>query len=182
MDPQGSGREDRPVLIHTLHGAVEGRVTVNANLRTLDYLNVPHKFVTVDATEIGLSGWSFDTGIISINKELTLFAMELQNQVMMTDARVEAHHYSREAVRLRLADFDIQGYMHVRGMTDPMMRLSQNKQPFIALTSVSVVGDEAEYATSFLAVNPLHITAAQNIRQDTQIESAGPVESGAGVY
>ena len=35
----------------------------------------------------------------------------------------------------------------------------------LALTSVSVVGPESEFATSFLALNPLHILATQEILQ-----------------
>ena len=52
MEPARDELETRSVLVHTLYGAVERSLAINSRLRTLDFLNVPHKFVTIDATEI----------------------------------------------------------------------------------------------------------------------------------
>jgi hypothetical protein len=169
MEPREEGREMRSVLVYTLHGTVEGDLPVNSRLRTLDFLNAPHKFVTLEATKIAFPGWSFDTGPLSLNKEMILFVTELGQEPPTTDERVEAAHFLRSAVRLRLADFDVQGYMHVRGLNDPLMRLSQNRQTFLALTAASVVGKDTEFATGFLAVNPLHVLAAQMIHVDEAV-------------
>jgi hypothetical protein len=159
------GREARPILVQTLHGRIKGLLHINSRLRTLDHLNLNKKFLTIEAPEIALPGWSFEAGNLSINTDQILFVMELKDTLPTSDQRVEASHFTRTAIRVRLDDYDLQGFIHVRGVGDPVARLSQNKQPFIALTSVSVVGPESDFATSFLALNPLHILATQEILQ-----------------
>jgi hypothetical protein len=47
-----------------------------------------------------------------------------------------------------------------------MSRLNQSGHDFMALTSVSVVGPNFEFATPFLAVNRAFISAAQEIRPE----------------
>jgi hypothetical protein len=140
MGKDPSARQQRPVLIHTLRGTVEGSLEVNPNVRTLDVLNLPHRFVTIDASEI-----------------------ELSDDVFTSDRRAEAAHFTREGISLRVADCDVKGYIHVRGVHDPLIWLNQSRQPFMALTSASVVGPDFELAASFLAVNPAYILAVQTM-------------------
>jgi hypothetical protein len=163
MGGDPSARRQRPVLIHTLRGSVEGSFQVNPDVRTLDFLNLPHRFVAVDATEIAVAEWSFEQGHLAINKDLIVFVTELTDQAPATDQRAEAALFTREAISLRVADCDVKGYMHVRGVHDPMVWLSRSRQLFMALTSASVVGPDFELAASFIAVNPAHILAVQTM-------------------
>jgi hypothetical protein len=163
MGKDPSARQQRPVLIHTLRGTVEGSLEVNPDVRTLDVLNLPHRFVAIDASEIAVADWSFEQGRLAINKDLIVFVTELSDDVFTSDRRAEAAHFTREGISLRVADCDVKGYMHVRGVHDPLIWLNQSRQPFMALTSASVVGPDFELAASFLAVNPAYILAVQTM-------------------
>jgi hypothetical protein len=181
MGGDPSARKPRPVLIHTLRGSVEGCLDVNPEVRTLDFINVPSRFVTVDATDIAVADWSFEPGRLAINKDLIVFVTELTGEAPATDRRAEAAHFTREGISLRVADCDVKGYMHVRGVQDPLMWLSRSRQTFLALTSVSVVGPDFELATGFLAVNRAHILAVQTMaldEGDPQAEPAWTPEAG----
>jgi hypothetical protein len=165
-DPTTGGR--RPVLIHTQHGAVEGCLEVHSSVRTLDYLNLSQKFVPLVAPKVGAAGWGLDGERIGINKEHVLFAAELIEKPPISDARAEAAHYSRVAVAMRMADCDVRGFLHVRGLQDPLTLLGQCRQSFVALTSASIVGPGFELTASFVAVNPRYLLALQAERPGTR--------------
>ena len=183
MSIQESDEKNRAVLVQTVHGAVEGFLNVDSRLRTLDHLNVAcPKFLTIQTNGAGFSGWSFGRGLLALNVESVLFVMELEDTVPTSDYRVEATRFTRTAIRLRVGHYDVQGFIHVTGLTGPLNRLNQNKQGFVALTAVSVIGRDSEFSTSFLAVNPRHIHAAQEIpiEQETSFEAhRAAAESGA---
>ncbi len=157
-------RELRRVRVQTSHGAIDGDLAINPRVRTLDELNAAScKFFTIRASEVTLPGASFEAGPLGLNKESILFVTELSERTRTSDQRVERSHFVRSAVRLRVGEFDIQGYLHVRGLRDPLVWLNHSRQPFVALTSASVIGPSAEFATAFLAVNPRHVLAAQDL-------------------
>ncbi len=157
-------REQRSVRVQTIHGAIQGVVAIGAKVRTLDELNVPsHKFLIVDAPEVCLPGCCFDRGTVGINKDSVLFVTELRDCHPRTDQRVERFHFVRMPIRLRLGQFDVQGFLHIRGLRDPLIWFSQTRQLFLALTAASVVGPDAEFATAFIAVNPRHVLAIQGM-------------------
>ena len=134
-----------------------------------------HPYLSVEADEVP---WGFEAGRLEIKKDRILFALELSDALPFSDGRVETVHYTRTAISLRVAGLDIQGYMHMRSQHDPILRLSQNKQTFLALTAVSVFGPDLELAAAFLAVNPSHILAAQTIQADRdEIEQVVPGET-----
>jgi hypothetical protein len=161
MDGAHRERERRPVLIHTLRGAVEGWLDASPRARTLDLLNRSRRFVAVENAEVAASDWSFENGRLDINKEQILFVAELTDDPPATDDRVDAVHFNRNPVSLRLADFDVRGYLHARGRVDPALQLSRSREPFLAMTSASVVGPDFELAAGFIAVNPTHVLAVQ---------------------
>lgn len=159
MGEERVAQERRPVLIHTLVGSIEGSLTVNPFVRTLDYLNLAQRFVPVECEELeGLP--SFGPGRIGVNKELVLFIAELADDAAGTP-RVEAMHFSRRPVGLRLADCEVEGYMHLRGIQDPIALLNHHPHEFVALTSASVVGPNFELAATFLAINPAFVTTVR---------------------
>ena len=166
MERDSGAPDGRPVMVQTTRGTVEGRAVVHPGIRTLDWLNHSQRFLEIEITSSSVTDWSFDQGLVGINRDMVLFVAELTDKLPTTDARVEAAHYSREAVALRVGEFDVKGYLHVRGILDPLIRLSRRDGEFTALTSASVLGPEVELASSFLAVNPDHVLGAQPILQE----------------
>jgi len=176
MGEERVAQERRPVLIHTLVGSIEGSLTVNPFVRTLDYLNLAQRFLPLECEAIeGLP--SFGPGRIGVNKELVLFIAELTDDAPGAP-RAEALHFSRRAVGLRLADCEIEGYMHLRGIQDPIALLNHHPHEFVALTSASVVGPNLELASTFLAINPAFVTTVRvqhPTSASTPIRAAGAV-------
>jgi hypothetical protein len=156
MGEDSRSNERRSVLVHTIRGPIEGHVRVNHGVRTLDWLNLTRRFVPLEASDSVGGDWPPGPGRVGLNKALIQFVAELCDQPE-TDPRVEATHYSREAVSLKLEDCDVTGYLHVRDINDPLLRLSRSDDSFIALTSASAVGPDFELAATFLAVNPAHV-------------------------
>jgi len=156
MGEESRTTERRSVLVHTIRGSIEGHVRVNQGVRTLDWLNLTRRFVPLEASDTTFGDWPPGPGRVGLNKELIQFVAELC-EGPEADPRVEATHYSREAVSLKLENCDVTGYLHVRDTHDPLLRLSRSEDSFIALTSASAVGPDFELAATFLAVNPAHV-------------------------
>jgi hypothetical protein len=123
-------------------------------------------FLPLDVDQVTVDGWFNVQGRASINTSSILFVRELSEPPTRGGQRVEAARFSRAAVRLRVGDYEVRGFMHVPGRGDPTWRLNHEKCKFIAVTSASVVGPGVEFATPFLAVNRQHISAAQEIHLD----------------
>ena len=162
MDQATEGTTERTVRIETLDGSVEGLLRVSVLLRTHDQLNkVADAFLTVHSPVLDGTRWSIADGPLSVNKANILFLAELSDP---SGGQPEKFvNCTRAAVRLRVGAFDIEGFVHVspRGDGDPLLRFNQDIHPFIALTSVSVVGADKQFASSFLAVKRSHILAVQ---------------------
>ena len=47
-----SARERRLLWIHTTRGSIEACLVVSPHVRTLDFLNLSHRFVSVEASEL----------------------------------------------------------------------------------------------------------------------------------
>ena len=74
----GARREERPVRIDTIDGAVEGCLRVSPSLRTLDDLNrVSKRFITIHSPKSLTEGWRLSSGPLAVNKSSILFVREL---------------------------------------------------------------------------------------------------------
>lgn len=161
---EGQDREGRPVRVQTTHGALEGTLRVMPRVRTLDEVNLSgQRFLHVDVEPGSISTAAFEPGPLDIQKDSILFLTETSDCRATGDLRVERSHFVRTAVRLKIGDFDIRGFLHIRGLRDPVMWFGQVRHPFIALTAASVVGPETEFATAFIAINLRHVVAAQSL-------------------
>ena len=110
-------REERDVRVQTVHGAIHGALRVSPKIRTLDELNlVSHKFLRIEHADMEIRSEGFDAGPIGINKDAILFVTEISDCRLTTDDRVERSHFVRTPIRIRLGEFDIQGFLHIRGM------------------------------------------------------------------
>ena len=164
-------RHERGVRIYTTAGRIEGDMRIAARLRTLDDLNlVARRLVTMHSAHAEDSNWNFDPGSLSINKTSILFLQELGTPAVQTG--VSFGRFTRSPVRLRVGEYDIQGFVHVPPGGVAMKRLDQDNHPFVSLTSVLVSGPEGEFTAPFLAVNRSHIIAAQEVEHpvDEEIE------------
>jgi hypothetical protein len=168
MDNELDGRERRQVFVQTIHGSIEGYVETGARIRTLDDLNMfSRKFLRIDDAVVSSPVWSFDSGTVGVNSSAILFVIERTRFKRKSGKRVEAARFNRAAVRLCVGEYEIQGFLHVPGRGDVLTRLNRDKYPFIALTSASVIGPDSEFAAPFLAVNLMHVMAAQEIIEES---------------
>jgi hypothetical protein len=168
-------QHDRNVVITTVFGTIEGSLASSGMLRLLDDLNVVAKrFLTVN-DPVFLSGpWSRGDGPITLNKESIVFVKERAGSPQPQGNLRVASRFTRAPVELLMKDYAIHGFVHVVPNGDPMSRLNQGDHAFVALTSVSVVGPGEQFATSFLAVNRLHVLAARSIEQPELVALVGP--------
>lgn len=167
MDETTTAPQGRRVLIQTEKGRIKGWLGASAVVRTLDDLNVVSRnFITL-GDPVGRSGAiSTEGGPLAVAKSAALFVTELDETVPRPGNRAQAARFYRSPVKLWVADFCIQGFVHVPRGGTVMNRLNQPGHAFIALTSVSVIGPETELARPFLAVNREKILAAEEIRHE----------------
>ena len=162
-------REQRPVLIHTSRGTLEGELEIGAALRTLDRLNLlQHAFITIENPRVVTGDWSIEPGTLMLNTSCILFVVEQSSPVTGFGVSGESARFSRSAVRLQVGEFEIQGFLHVPGQGQPLVRLKQDRHAFLAITSASIVGPDVAIASSFVAVNRAHVLAAQELERDAE--------------
>lgn len=153
---------DRRIRIETDDNTIEGVLRLTSALRTLDDLNIQGKdFVTLYAPVISGSGWNFGSDVLAVNRRSILFVQELSNPPQRIPNLASAN--SRASIRVRVGPYEIEGFLHVPPGGECVKWLNHYSRPFLSLTSVSVVGPTAQFATNFLAVNRRHILAAQEI-------------------
>ena len=164
--------DERVLQIQSLQGTVEGILRTSPSLRTLDDLNlVARNFVTLHDPSVDGERWGDSQTRMALSKASILFVIE--DAGTMGPRSIDPETYRRAPLRLRIADFDVQGFLHVPHGGDPMQRLNQDGHPFVALTSASVVGPDVEMAVPFLAVNRQRIALAVELPTrdpETEIE------------
>ena len=166
MQRELEGTEGRRVRVYTHHGSVEGLLRTNSGVSTMHYLNVAastNPFLTLRPPLACSQDWMFDDAALALSMDSILFVTELSEYLPRPGDPREASRFQRVPIRLRLADFVVDGHIHVPNGSNPIHRLNQDRHPFIALTVVSVMGPEQQFATSFLAANRRYITAVQQI-------------------
>jgi hypothetical protein len=154
------GREARQIRVETLRGGVEGFLHTSSVVRTLDEVNVvTGSFLTLHSPRSYSGEWKLDRGPLAISKSSTLFVMELSQPASRARRRADAVRFSRSPVRLWVNQVSVQGFVHVPPGGTAMSRLNQSGHDFMALTSVSVVGPNFEFATkrSRLGGRPLRL-------------------------
>ena len=151
--------DERVLHIQSLQGTVEGTLRTSPSLRTLDDLNlVARNFVTLQGPSVDGERWGDSQTRMALSKASILFVVE--DAETASPRSIDPETYRRAPLRLRIADFDVQGFLHVPHGGDPMQRLNQDGHPFVALTSASVVGPGVEMAVPFLAVYRQRIALA----------------------
>lgn len=175
MDESQQTGAGRAVLVQTTGASIEGLIDVAQNMRTSDHLNhACSRFVslTVERGPEGLS--SFREGALSVSTASVLFVVERGLRRSISDARVEASRFTRSGVRLALGEFEIEGFIHVPGLTNVTSWLIKNRHPFVPLTAASVSGPGVCFAASFLAFNPAHVQLIQHFDPQHELAELEP--------
>ncbi len=157
----------RPVRIVTEQLTFDGLLNISLGARTLDELNLSARtFLTLSNPLLVSGAWELSEGSAAINKSSVLFVLEIPDlgaQLTRSDEDPELRRFGRAAVRMRVRDYTIEGYIHVGPGGNSLLRLNQAAHPFIALQSAAVTGPGMDFNTPFLAVNRPQILSAQEL-------------------
>lgn len=171
----------RPIRVQTSFGAVEGLLACSPTVRTLDCLHVAGgDFLTITDPLGAFEEWPFDDGPLAIRKSAILFVTEHPDYAASVAFHVDPGRFSRAPVVLRLGAFVVRGFVHVPAGATPLARFHQDGPPFVAVTSAAVIGPEAELAARFIAVNRLHVSAAQAMVASRRVETTEPALARSG--
>jgi len=170
MNVGSAGSEGRPIRVQTTFGRVGGLLACNPMLRTLDCLHLAGgDFLTISEPEGEFDGWPFGSGPLTIRKSAVLFITEQSDAAPIRTRPADPGLYHRAPVVLRLGNFVVRGFVHVPEGGTPHSRFHQDGPPFVAVTSAAVLGPNAELAVPFIAVNRLHVCAAQAMLTDSPL-------------
>lgn len=175
MERELDGSESRRIRAYTTHGTVEGRLATNPGVSTMHYMNVvsaSQNFLTVHPPLACSGDWPIEDGPLALSIDSILFLVELSDFRPKPGDPVEAAKFKRAPVRLQVEKFTIEGYVHVPPGGDAMIRLNQDRHPYLAVTSASIRGSDTEFAAAFVAISRRHLTAVQMILW----EESGPAE------
>lgn len=177
MEKGHSASEARRLLIGTLHGAVEGILSVGQQVRTLDYLNRgTTRFIPLHGAKSIRPFLTLQGNAVSVNIAMVLWVTELKVTRPGGLSKVKPQ-LNRCAVRFCLPTCEASGFLHTPLQGDPFARLNQDRGAFLALTSASLIGADTEMTFEFLAVNSQHVVSAEIIAQDdTTLEGASMFE------
>jgi len=157
----------RPVRIFADRLTFDGLLNISLGGRTLDELNLEARsFLTLATPRLVGGAWEMAEGPIAVNKASILFVVEIPELGMTlrrTDEDPELRRFGRAAIRLRVAEFSVEGYVHTGSGGSSLLRLNQTAHRFIALQSAVVTGPGHEFSSSFLAINRAHVLSAQEM-------------------
>ena len=170
--PQGS--DSRRLRLVTRHGHVDGSVLANPRVATLRYLNITsatQHFIVISPPIEPSAGWNIVDGALAIAIDSLLFVQELTALAFPSD-RAAAALYERCAIRLSVGEFAVEGYLHMPPGSNPISRLNQNSHPFFALSAVSVIGPDTQFAAPFLAIKRSEVIALQAVGTSHALDDA----------
>jgi hypothetical protein len=188
MQRELAGREERMIRIYTIHGPFEGLLHTSPGVSTMHYLNVmatTQNYLILEPPLVCAHDWLTKDAGLAIAIESILFVVELSEFVPKPGDPHEAALFKRAPVRMRLADFVVDGYVHVAPGADPIARLNQDRHPFVAMTAVTAIGPHEECTVPFMAVASRYIAAIQRIAQEfdlvDEVHAVDRAESRPGV-
>jgi len=157
----------RPVRIFARQLTFDGLLNISLGGRTLDELNLEARsFLTLATPRVVSGSWELAEGPIAVNKASILMVLEIPDlgvSLGRTDEDPELHRFGRAAIRLRVREYAVEGYVHTGAGGSSLLRLNQTAHRFIALQSALVTGPGTDFSTSFLAINRAHVLSAQEM-------------------
>jgi len=172
------GSEYRRLRLVTRQGHVDGNALVNPRIATLRYLNVTaatQNFIVMTPPIEPSEGWHIADGALAMSIDSLLFVQEL-TQCKYPSDRAAAALYERCAIRLSVGEYAVEGYLHMPPGSNPISRLNQNNHPFFALSAVSVIGPNTQFAAPFLAIKRTEVIALQAVGSSHNLDEAVDTE------
>jgi hypothetical protein len=173
----------RPVRIVTGSLTLDGLLNISLGGRTLDELNLTsRRFLTLSTPRLISGAWDLGEGSVAVQKSAILFVLEIPDlgaSLEKGDQDLDLRRFGRAAMRLRIGEHAVEGYVSTGPGGSPLIRLNQSAHPFIALQSAVVTGRGIEFSTPFLALNRDHILSAQEmysvnlVAEEVGVGSAG---------
>ena len=157
----------RPVRIVTEALTFDGLLNISLGARTLDELNLTARaFLTLSSPHLVTGTWDLNDAPLIINKASVLFVLEIPEigaTLRRGEDDPELRRFARAAIRLRVRDYAVEGYVHTGPGGSALTRLNQSAHPFIALQSTTVTGPGMDFSTPFLAVSRTPVLSAQEL-------------------
>jgi hypothetical protein len=187
MSDAVDGQIHRPVRVQTRHGVIEGYLTSSSMIRLLDDLNlVNHSFRTIQSPVVSDADWSVENSPLALHRDSIMFVSERDDAPPLPAnhaAKAITARYARRTLRLRIGPFVVEGLVHVPPGGTALSRLFYERHPFLALTEATVTGHGVGLEVPFIAVNRVHVTAAQELvreatKQELVEEAVNDVEAG----
>ena len=175
MQRELDGTHGRRLRLVTRHGHVAGQLRTNPRVSTLHYLNVTamsQSFIVLHPPIEPSSGWNIAEGALALSIDSVLFATEVSEYIPLPGDPAAAAEYERCAIRLNVGDYAVEGFLHVPRGSNPFARLNQDRHTFFALSAVSVMGPDAQFAAPFLAIKRSEVIAIQGVENDTMLGKA----------
>ena len=114
-------------------------------------------------------GWDVEDAPLAIHRDSILFVMETKDAPPLPSNRaatLDAARHTRAALRLRMGEFVLEGFVHVPPGGTPLSRLFHDRHAFMAFTSVTVTGPNGTVEAPFVAVNRAHVSSAQEVARE----------------
>jgi len=166
MSYQGAGRVLRKVRVQTASECIAGLLAIGEQVRTLDDINLgATRFLLLHEPRAEKGAWQLEPGPVAINTAEIVYISESDPPGAFAVNRLAASRKSRSRVRLRTAEYTIDGFVHIPANGKALVRLRQEHRLFIALTEAKVLGPDVAFEAPFLAVNRDHVLAAQELPQ-----------------
>lgn len=169
MERELEGTNLRRIRVHTREGYVEGDLATNESVSTLHYLNVvavTRDYLPLQPPLVTSADWFLDDAPLEIALESVLFVAELSDYRPADGDPNAAKLYTPIPVRLRVNRYTVDGQVHVPAGAEPVDRLNHSRHAFVAMTSASVLGPDAEFGAGFVALNRSHVSAVQTVAEE----------------
>ena len=180
MQRELDGGDERRLRLITPHGHIDGTLRTNRGVSTLHYLNVlssSNDFVVVHEPVEADSRLMLDRSDVAVAVDSVLLVQELTERKPTPGDPAAAARYQRSPVRLRVGDYSLEGFIHHPPGVDPISRVNTDRQPFFAMSSVSVMGPHLQTSAAFLAVRRSEVLLVQQSRDDVNLDGVGEAEA-----
>jgi len=159
MERELDGPHQRRIRIQTHHGSIEGALTTSSGTSTMHYLNVissSQNFLQIKPPVTCTGNWRFEDAPLAVATDSILFVTELAECVPTPGDPHAAARFKRARIRLRLDEYDIDGYVHVPPGGDPIC--DESNATFEIQMQEAIEVTAPENLESYVVGDPVQIT------------------------
>ena len=169
------GVDRRRLRCLTTMGCMEGYVKTNESMSTLHYLNATittSDFLTLEPPTSTYPAVTLQDGRLAVAASSILCVQELTDFKPVPRDPAAARRYQRSPLRVHVGHYLLSGFIHCAPGLDTIERISSDRHPFFAMSSVSVVAADEQFAANFVAVRRDRVLLAQSIDDAMLLEGA----------